>query len=44
MNLDVKQKDLLRDQYTIMTQQVVGFLETVFVNLTKEAKEELRNE
>ena len=44
MNLDVKQKDLLRDQYTIMTQYLNVLKLRIDITLTKEEKEELKNE
>ena len=44
MNLDVKQKDLLRDQYTIMTQLLNVLNLRIDITLTKEEKEELKNE
>ena len=44
MNLDVKQKDLLRDQYTIMTQLLNVLNLRIDITLTKEEKEELTNE
>ena len=44
MNLDVKQKDLLRDQYTIMTQYLNVLKSRIDITLTKEEKEELKNE
>lgn len=44
MNLDVKQKDLLRDQYTIMTQLLNVLKLRIDITLTKEEKEELKNE
>ena len=44
MNLDAKQKDLLRDQYTIMTQLLNVLNLRIDITLTKEEKEELKNE
>lgn len=44
MNLDVKQKDLLRVQYTIMTQLLNVLNLRIDITLTKEEKEELKNE
>ena len=44
MNLDVKQKALLRDQYTIMTQLLNVLNLRIDITLTKEEKEELKNE
>lgn len=44
MNLDVKQKYLLRDQYTIMTQYLNVLKLRIDITLTKEEKEELKNE
>lgn len=44
MDLDVKQKDLLRDQYTIMTQLLNVLNLRIDITLTKEEKEELKNE
>ena len=44
MNLDVQQKTLLRDQYHIMTQLLNVLNLRIDITLTKEEKEELKNE
>lgn len=44
MNLDVQQKTLLRDQYRIMTQYLNVLKLRIDITLTKEEKEELKNE
>ena len=44
MNLDVQQKTLLRDQYRIMMQYLNVLKLRIDITLTKEEKEELRNE
>lgn len=44
MNLDVQQKTLLRDQYHIMTQYLNVLKSRIDITLTKEEKEELKNE